>query len=263
MLRWHLSRTSHFFSDWLWPCCAFSCCFHFFYRLSDCVEILRGFMKCCFKQILKVSALYLDKQKRVLLNWQMICLPKPNFYLIPKNDSFFSDAKTANYKKSLHYLQIEKKKSRDMHLSRTGNLFFTHESRTYFEIPICQIDGVKFLLSTNFQPITKKIWRLYYWIVQQISRRMIISLYRLSDRLKLSSCGKKKFLMKDQISQLQNLGQITQKFLNKQGLYSLFYQITSKMTRDPTRSEPKPNFQSDNQGRRKVWNPGGGAKVLS
>ena len=145
-----------------------------------------------------------------------------------------------------------------MHLSRTGNLFFTHESRTYFEIPICQIDGVKFLLSTNFQPITKKIWRLYYWIVQQISRRMIISLYRLSDRLKLSSCGKKKFLMKDQISQLQNLGQITQKFLNKQGLYSLFYQITSKMTRESTRSEPKPNFQSDNQGRRKVWNPGGG-----
>ena len=153
-----------------------------------------------------------------------------------------------------------KKKSRDMHLSRTGNLFFTHESRTYFEIPICQIDGVKFLLSTNFQPITKKIWRLYCWIVQKISRRLIISLYRLSDRLKLSSCGKKKFLMKDQISQLQNLGQITQKFLNKQGLYSLFYQITSKMTRDPTRSEPKPNFQSDNQCRRKIWNPGGGGQ---
>ena len=38
----------------------------------------------------------------------------------------YSDGKTANYKKSLHYLQIEKK-SQDMHLSRTENLFFTFE----------------------------------------------------------------------------------------------------------------------------------------
>ena len=37
--------------------------FHFFHRLSDWVEILWGFMKSFFKQMLKVSAFYLEKQK--------------------------------------------------------------------------------------------------------------------------------------------------------------------------------------------------------
>ena len=40
-----------------------NCYFYFFYRLSDLVEILRGFTKFCFKQMLKVSAFYLEKQK--------------------------------------------------------------------------------------------------------------------------------------------------------------------------------------------------------
>ena len=37
--------------------------FHFFYPLSNWVEILWGFTKFFFKQILKVSAFYLEKQK--------------------------------------------------------------------------------------------------------------------------------------------------------------------------------------------------------
>ena len=37
--------------------------FHFFYHLSDWVEILWGFMKFFFKQMLKISALCLKKQK--------------------------------------------------------------------------------------------------------------------------------------------------------------------------------------------------------
>ena len=37
--------------------------FHFFYPLSDWVEILWGFTKLFFKQMLKISAFYLEKQK--------------------------------------------------------------------------------------------------------------------------------------------------------------------------------------------------------
>ena len=37
--------------------------FCFFYPLSNCVEILWGFTKFFFKQLLKVSAFYLEKQK--------------------------------------------------------------------------------------------------------------------------------------------------------------------------------------------------------
>ena len=39
-----------------------NCYFHFFYLWSDWVENLRGFMKFFFKQILKVSAFYLEKK---------------------------------------------------------------------------------------------------------------------------------------------------------------------------------------------------------
>ena len=35
----------------------------FFYPLSDCVEILRGFAQFFFKHMLKISAFYLEKQK--------------------------------------------------------------------------------------------------------------------------------------------------------------------------------------------------------
>ena len=42
-----------------------NCYFHFFYQFSDWVEILWGFMKCFFKQMLKVSTFYL-KNKKVL-----------------------------------------------------------------------------------------------------------------------------------------------------------------------------------------------------
>ena len=38
--------------------------FHFFYPLSDWVEILWGFTKFFFKQMLKISAFYLEKQKK-------------------------------------------------------------------------------------------------------------------------------------------------------------------------------------------------------
>ena len=38
--------------------------FHIFYRLSDWVEILQGFTKFNFKLNLKVSAFYLEKQKK-------------------------------------------------------------------------------------------------------------------------------------------------------------------------------------------------------
>ena len=39
------------------------CYFNFFYPLSDWVEILWGFTKFFFKQVLKVSVFYLEKQK--------------------------------------------------------------------------------------------------------------------------------------------------------------------------------------------------------
>ena len=45
------------------PCAHSDIFFHFFYRLSDWVEILWGFTKFFFKQMLKVSAFYLEKQK--------------------------------------------------------------------------------------------------------------------------------------------------------------------------------------------------------
>ena len=50
-----------------------NCYFHFFYWLSDWVEILQGFMKFNFKLNLKVSAFYLEKQKS----------------FIPKKNNFF------------------------------------------------------------------------------------------------------------------------------------------------------------------------------
>ena len=46
--------------------------FHFFYPLSDWVEILWGFMKFFFKQMLKISAFYLEKQKSFI--------PKKNIF---------------------------------------------------------------------------------------------------------------------------------------------------------------------------------------
>ena len=45
-----------------------NCYFHFFYGLSDWVEILWGFTKFVFKQILKVLAFYLEKQKSFIPN---------------------------------------------------------------------------------------------------------------------------------------------------------------------------------------------------
>ena len=45
-----------------------NCYFHFFYRLSDWVQILWGFMKFFFKQTLKISAFYLEKQKSFIPN---------------------------------------------------------------------------------------------------------------------------------------------------------------------------------------------------
>ena len=39
------------------------CYFHFFYSLSDWAEILWGFTKFFFKEMLKVSAFYFEKQK--------------------------------------------------------------------------------------------------------------------------------------------------------------------------------------------------------
>ena len=44
-----------------------NCYFQFFYRLCDWVEILWGFMKFFFKQMLKVSALYLENKKVLFL----------------------------------------------------------------------------------------------------------------------------------------------------------------------------------------------------
>ena len=41
--------------------------FHFFYPLSDWVEILWGFTKFFFKQMLKISIFYLEKQKVLFL----------------------------------------------------------------------------------------------------------------------------------------------------------------------------------------------------
>ena len=58
---WYGQKKPHKISTHL----AFSenCYFHLFYRLSDWVEILWGFMKFNFKLNLKVSAFYLEKQK--------------------------------------------------------------------------------------------------------------------------------------------------------------------------------------------------------
>ena len=56
-----------------------NCYFHFFYRLSDWVEILWGFTKFFFKQMLKISAVYLVKQKsfvyRSNFQWRFWYMP--------------------------------------------------------------------------------------------------------------------------------------------------------------------------------------------
>ena len=54
-----------------------NCYFHFFYRLSDWVEILQGFTKFNFKLNLRVSAFYLEKQKSFI--------PKKNIFLAVVN----------------------------------------------------------------------------------------------------------------------------------------------------------------------------------
>ena len=54
-----------------------NCYFHFFYGLSDWVEILWGFTNFNFKQILKVSAFYLERQKSFI--------PKKIFFLAVVN----------------------------------------------------------------------------------------------------------------------------------------------------------------------------------
>ena len=59
--------------------------FHFFHRLSVWIEILRGFTKLLFKQMLKVSDFYLEKQKKII--------PKKIFFRplsISKQKSFVS-----------------------------------------------------------------------------------------------------------------------------------------------------------------------------
>ena len=53
------------------------CYLHFFSWLSDWVEILRGFTKFIFKQMLKVSASYIEKQKSFI--------PKKNISLAVVN----------------------------------------------------------------------------------------------------------------------------------------------------------------------------------
>ena len=45
---------------------SFSVFRQFFYRLSDWFEILWGFTKFFFKQMLKISAFYLEKQKKII-----------------------------------------------------------------------------------------------------------------------------------------------------------------------------------------------------
>ena len=44
-----------------------NCYFQFFYRLSDWIEMLWGFTKFFFEQMLKVSVFYLGKQKKRFL----------------------------------------------------------------------------------------------------------------------------------------------------------------------------------------------------